>query len=834
MSTLDPDILNVQPPWLDAQRPRLGRYVLGPLLGQGGMGEVMEAWDVVLCRTVALKVLRNVEPTAVIRFMHEAQIQARIVHPNICRIYDVDATEGNVKIAMQLVRGPNLEQAARDLSVPEVVTLMAQVAEAVHAAHRLKLIHRDLKPSNILLERAEDGRWVPFICDFGLAMAMDEPSLTYSNSVIGTPAYMAPEQFRGLRDLVGPATDVYGLGGTLHFALVGRAPDGPTPSAGAPRRAGLPPAQPITQELPRDLRTVIRKCLEADPELRYPSAAALAEDLWCLVNGQPIRGTLAGPAGRLWRKARPFLKTGLYAALAAGVLVGGWYLEGRRDARRQEALADLEWRFAIEAGDLALDLRMERMLPIHDLRPVYSRVQGRLERLRALLEQPGNPARGPGHLALATVRMFLGDAAGARAEAEQARALGFRTPEMARIFGSSLVARSLRAGGWPTPEEFQLLEAMDARDDAVGPGRDRFNEAQESFLHKDFVRAAAEALIALQAHPWSGGAAALEGLALTAQARKLFEEGDLAGAQARCQEALTGLEGFLERVPSEERVHHVRLLAALALGDLQVRQGRADLARLDQLQERCGQALELDPGSGELLADWLGLQLLEARRLEDLGKDPGPVLDQARLVAETRLKEPLGDSARNQKLGILLHLAMRDFSRGKDPGPALEQALKAPLAAPVLEPDYGADALVFRARVALARGADPRPAVAAALAHLQGGGVDRPAWTACEAAAEAWLIQGEWEAGHGLAAAESLRQARSQVAVALRQQPNSGAGLALEGLICVQDLKATAGAGPGLLLQARDRLRQARALGAGGRLQAQLAERLVHFSPNAS
>jgi serine/threonine-protein kinase len=181
MAGLDHDILKLQPDWLDSERPRLGRYVLGPLLGRGGMGEVVEAWDVVLCRTVALKVLKNLEATAVIRFMHEAQIQARIVHPNICRIYDVDASEGNVKIAMQLVRGPNLEQAARDLSITEVVSLMAQVAEAIHAAHRLKLIHRDLKPSNILLERGEDGRWFPYICDFGLAMAMDEPSLTYTN-----------------------------------------------------------------------------------------------------------------------------------------------------------------------------------------------------------------------------------------------------------------------------------------------------------------------------------------------------------------------------------------------------------------------------------------------------------------------------------------------------------------------------------------------------------------------------------------------------------------------------------------------------------------------------
>ena len=141
-----------QPAWLDSSQPSLGRYILGPILGQGGAGEVREAWDVVLCRTVALKVLRRMEPVGLIRFMHEAQIQSRMVHPNICHLYDVDTSGGIPKIAMQLVRGPTLAEAAPGLTVLEVVTLLAQVAEAVQAAHRMQLIHRDLKPSNILLE----------------------------------------------------------------------------------------------------------------------------------------------------------------------------------------------------------------------------------------------------------------------------------------------------------------------------------------------------------------------------------------------------------------------------------------------------------------------------------------------------------------------------------------------------------------------------------------------------------------------------------------------------------------------------------------------------------
>ena len=171
---------HLQPNWLNAQCPREGRYVLGPLLGRGGMGEVQEAWDVVLCRTVALKVLRNMEPAALIRFMHEAQIQARVVHPNICRIYDMETTRAPCRVAMQLVQRPEpgagLPGAHRCRRWwpswprwPRRCTL----------AHRLNLIHRDLKPSNILLERDAGGPWIPYVCDFGLAMALDEPALTY-------------------------------------------------------------------------------------------------------------------------------------------------------------------------------------------------------------------------------------------------------------------------------------------------------------------------------------------------------------------------------------------------------------------------------------------------------------------------------------------------------------------------------------------------------------------------------------------------------------------------------------------------------------------------------
>lgn len=246
------------------------------------MGEVYEAWDIVLARPVALKILQHLEPAAMIRFMHEAQLHARLDSPNICRIYDVDATGGTPRIAMQLIRGPTLEDAAKDLRLDEIISILGQVAEAVHGAHLLNLIHRDIKPSNILLQWSEQNGWIPYICDFGLAMAMDGPSVTQPLALTGTPAYMAPEQVRGDRSLVGPATDVYGIGSTLYFTLLGRPPCVSTTTAEmlrVKRERGFPSPRSLEPDLPPALEAILLKCLEPDPQDRYPTAAALGAEL---------------------------------------------------------------------------------------------------------------------------------------------------------------------------------------------------------------------------------------------------------------------------------------------------------------------------------------------------------------------------------------------------------------------------------------------------------------------------------------------------------------------------------------------------------------------------
>src|SRR5262249_5061350 len=153
------------------------------------------ARDRELQRDVALKFLFGEDPD--LRLLREARSQARLDHPNACKVYEVGVADGKRYIAMQLVNGASFDAIRGQTTLEEKVRVVRQVALALHEAHRLGLVHRDVKPSNIMVERAEDGAWTPFLMDFGIARDMSEQGQTATGIIAGTPAFMAPEQARG-------------------------------------------------------------------------------------------------------------------------------------------------------------------------------------------------------------------------------------------------------------------------------------------------------------------------------------------------------------------------------------------------------------------------------------------------------------------------------------------------------------------------------------------------------------------------------------------------------------------------------------------------------------
>ena len=809
----------LQPPWLEAQGRKEGRYVIGPLLGHGAMGDVHEAWDTVLARPVALKILKHLEPAAMIRFMHEAQLHARVDIPNICRIYDVDANNGTPRIAMQLVRGPTLEDAAQDLRLEELLRILIVVAEAVHGAHQHNLIHRDIKPSNILLQWSESTGWAPFLCDFGLAMALDGPTLTQPLALTGTPAYMAPEQVRGDRALVGPPTDVYGLGSTLYFTLVGRPPCVSTTTSEmlrVKRERRFPSPRSLEPEIPPALEAVLLKCMEPAPEDRYATAAELAEALrgvLAILEGAPApRPGLKDRIGA-WVGGRRRLLALLGAGLCLGSTLPALACYFRRQHVREGEMAQV---IALEASSLEQSIRNERLLPAHDLRAADSRTRERMAALRSGTGALGPGAAGAVAVALGRAHFLLGDLPAAKAELDRARNAGFQTPEAALLMAQvqqrvqqSLTAQAAFQGA---PPPAQALEAAAQAGQLLQQARMQtshpreFAEALNGLLRGNLVQAAQAARAALQANPWDLESAILGSQCLTRLARERLEAGDAGGAEARCREALDLARDALVRGQSEPRLHHAACAAALGLAALAMDSGTLAPAGLADLERDTRQALRLDPGNPDAQTDWLQARALEAMRLLGLGRDPRPVLDEALRFYWTQTREPRSLDLRVDHMVLYWLQAEAESLRGADPGPSLTEALKDMGHAVNRWRDYQGDLLNLKAQFEAARGQDPRPTVEAVVTRFAPAGPPRDG-SLCEITAKAWLIRAEWEVRNRIDALDSIRRAQTLLKPALDGRPGAARAHALQGLSDVLESRSRPDQRNALIASANEHLR---------------------------
>jgi serine/threonine-protein kinase len=676
--------------------PGWTRYENVEFLGAGGMGRVFKARDPRLNRVVALKFLRDNDPEQVRRLLREAKAQASIDHTNICKVYEVGEAAGQSYIAMQYIEGRSLREMKGEISIDAKIEIMRKVAEAMHEAHRLGVIHRDIKLANIMLESGDGGALRPYIMDFGLAQVADAAGDSRVGLVEGTPAYMSPEQAQGQTGRLDRRTDVYSIGACLYELLVDRPPFVGAGSLDVIMKLIHEEPAPLRAQnaaVPPDLEAIVLKCLEKEPERRYDSARALAEDLKRYLDGEPVLAQRASLGYRLLKKARKNKPLVAVAgvALAAVLALAGFGVRMEVRAGEQARLAqqlghDVE---AIESF-----LRFAYSMPVHDIGPEKDAVREKMAAIAQRMERVGAIGQGPGQYALGRGHLVLHEYDEALARLTAAEKAGYSGPELERAIGQALgglyqremdeaqriADRDARDARKKEIESKYLLPALQHIQKSGGPGVDApaHVEALTAFYEKRYDQAASQAREAADRSPWLYEARALEGAAHFQVGSERHERGDDEGALGELGRAAEAYERAADVARSDGDVQEALAEVWISIMQVQTDRGKDPKAAFDKALAAADRALAINGRSANAFSKKSRAHWLAGERAFGSGDDPRPAYQKAISFGRDAVRLNPRDAVTYDNIGnAATAMGAWEDQHGLDPRASFDVAIEA-------------------------------------------------------------------------------------------------------------------------------------------------------------
>lgn len=680
----------------------IGPYVIEKLLGSGGMGHVYLAYSKQLERYVALKILKKDDPEIVQRFLQEAKLQAQVEHENVCRVYGINAGDERPYIAMQYIDGVTLKEAAETMTLEQKLTIIRSVALALHAAHRQGLIHRDIKPENIMIERDESGIAKPYILDFGLARQQAAPNVTKTGMVLGTPHYMSPEQLTGGQRTIDRRTDIYSLGATLYEIIVGQPLFDNSDSFGVMLKIlnnDPVPLHKIDPSVPRDVETIVLKCIEKTAQRRYASARLLANDIENYLNGDPIMARRANIFYTLSLKAKKhriivtISAIALFSVLFMVVLSVRTALQARERIEFTRKQAELQQQLNVQIKEIESIMRFTRMMPVHDTTPVRSIIQGKMEIISAQKEKLGAFATGPILYALGRGYLILNDYESAFQNLDIAWHSGFQGPEVATALGKTyaqLYQKELRTLDRLDSEEIRHVRQkkieIDLRDRAlkllqqgkqVELDSPLYITALIAFYENRLEDALLAVNTALANKPWLYEALALKGEIFSKWASKNYADGEREKFHYYREQAFTCFDSARAIGRSDRAVYHGFAQFCLSMLQIEHLQGNEGKLWFNKGLNNCELMLSIQPRLPETLNMAAHLHLEEAEFEFQSGLAPFENIQWAMNILDESLEIDENFSETTLNYGIARRM-MGEYNaeRGADPSEFYLQAIR--------------------------------------------------------------------------------------------------------------------------------------------------------------